>query len=135
MNYKIILTLTAIIAVVAVAVPVDSNYTDLYVKLTVQKPLIGDAKITGVEVEQAPHTLLQIPQLRPASLHGSGVLKVRLETETAGTSISLREVWRSGSDMFRFVLPSVPVSDTKLTVLLYEDNIQTDERTVILEAS
>lgn len=131
-------TLTPMLVLVALIVagmviPVgDTN--DIYLTVMVEKPIvvIGDppAKIIDINGYATPHTLLESPYL--ANLISSGPLKIGAEAGNIKSVKLVGTIFKGTSATYQITLRNVPRTQTNAIVTLYENNVITDTKNVVI---
>jgi len=131
LNMIFFLLIISVIYTLLITVPVNNNVRDIYVDVTITKPLVGDAAFTSLNVYAQPHTVLSAPAL--GSIISSGTVVVMVSAPSRSTQSNIGTIYRSFSTNSRIVLKSVPINENDVTVKLYEDNTLTQTEKVTLQ--
>lgn len=128
----------ATVYVALITIPVSSDHKDVYVDITVKKPLVDNPltdednlEIVSLDVEAMPNTLLSVPKL--GSILTSGRVKIVAQTSSVKGQETLGEIYRSFEKGARIVLKKVPIDESMVTVRVYENDKLIQSREVVLE--
>ncbi len=145
-------SLTLAMIVVGLLIIVTALYTipigsgrDVYVKYTVEKPIIGGVKFTSLSVVSHPHTLMTSPMAGASWIPGydllmggigavalSGEVTIKADAGAISKSENIGQLIRMTTKDGTVVLTDVPVDVKELFVSVSESNKVIETQKVIL---